>query len=73
VLSVRLIVRGSDWPVDGRAVEAPSRGYRGSMNCRIAGCSDLVKAKGLCNRHYLKLRRYGDRLAVPARSARSQS
>jgi hypothetical protein len=30
------------------------------MECRIAGCSDLVKAKGLCNRHYLKLRRYGD-------------
>jgi hypothetical protein len=30
------------------------------MECRIAGCTDLVKAKGLCNRHYLKLRRYGD-------------
>jgi hypothetical protein len=37
------------------------------MECRIAGCADLVKAKGLCNRHYLKLRRYGDPEAVMPR------
>jgi hypothetical protein len=30
------------------------------MECRIAGCGDLVKAKGFCNRHYLRLRQYGD-------------
>jgi hypothetical protein len=68
-----------------RAVERHSAGYRRAMECRIAGCNDLVKAKGLCNRHYLKLRRYGDpeasarrpladpvsleRLADPARAA----
>jgi hypothetical protein len=34
------------------------------MECRIAGCSDLVKARGLCNRHYRRLRRHGDPEAV---------
>jgi hypothetical protein len=40
------------------------------MQCRIADCSDLVKAKGLCNRHYLKLRRYGDPEAAVVRLRR---
>jgi hypothetical protein len=41
------------------------------VKCRIAGCTDLVKAKGLYNRHYLKLRRYGDPEATARRPARA--
>jgi hypothetical protein len=40
------------------------------MKCRITGCSDLVKAKGLCNRRYLKLRRYGDPEVIVPRPRR---
>lgn len=32
------------------------------MTCKINGCKDTVKTKGLCEKHYAKLHRYGDPL-----------
>ncbi len=31
--------------------------------CKIDGCGRLLESRGLCTRHYLKLRKYGDPLA----------
>lgn len=32
------------------------------MRCRVEGCDGPVLSRGLCNAHYLRLRRYGDPL-----------
>lgn len=29
------------------------------MNCKIEGCVSKILARGLCNRHYLQMRKYG--------------
>lgn len=38
------------------------RSQSGLMNCRLNGCGRPVRSRGLCNAHYLRLRRYGDPL-----------
>lgn len=35
--------------------------------CKLDHCQDSVVARGYCNRHYKKLRAYGDPLAIPDR------
>lgn len=38
--------------------------------CSVPGCTNMVKAKGLCSRHYLRLRRHGNPLAMKPRKPR---
>lgn len=54
----------------GAIAVAPERGQplvRGVVmsdrTCSVAGCEDAHVARGFCNRHYLKMRKYGSPLA----------
>lgn len=31
-------------------------------DCSVAGCPDMAHARGMCNLHYMRFRRYGDPL-----------
>lgn len=33
---------------------------KAKLACSVDGCSDDAKTKGLCGRHYMRIKRYGD-------------
>ena len=43
------------------------------LNCKIQGCEKPAKAKGLCQKHYFRLRRTGAAETEPYSSVRSKS
>ncbi len=45
------------------SISAKNRPKRPKKVCSMEGCNDFTRSKGLCNRHYIRLRKFGDPLA----------
>lgn len=63
--AVKLISAGCDFQIDRAELEFV--GWQGVRVCSVEGCDGFVVAKGMCDKHYRRSRKFGSPTATPDR------